>query len=166
MRGRKLQVDWQEDEQTLYQLYKQEKDHQDHTRLQALRLLRQGRTEKEVAQIVGVHLRTVQRWVAWYREGGVGEVLRHRHGGQGGREPKLTPEQGQALKEQACRGEFRTIWDGVRWVKEKFGIEYTYWGMRWVFERLGLKKKVPRRVAPQAVGQAQEAWNKGAQLPS
>ena len=86
MRGRKLEVDWQEDEQTLYELYKQERDHQNRTRLQALWLLRRGYTEKEVAQIVGVHIRTVQRWVSWYREGSVGNIFRHRHGGHGGKE--------------------------------------------------------------------------------
>lgn len=40
MNGRPLRIDWQEDEQTLYQLYKQEKDHQNRTRLHALWLIR------------------------------------------------------------------------------------------------------------------------------
>jgi transposase len=166
MRGRKLEVDWQEDEQTLYELYKQERDHQNRTRLQALWLLRRGHTEKEVAQIVGIHIRTVQRWVSWYREGGVENILGHRHGGHGGQESRLTLEQEQELKEKSREGEFRTIWDGVAWVKETFGIEYTYWGMRWVFERLDLKKKVPRQVAPQASEEKQEAWKKGGWQPS
>lgn len=166
MRGRKLEIDWQEDEQTLYELYKQERDHQNRTQLQALWLLRQGHTEKEVAQVVGVHIRTVQRWVSWYREGGVEEVLRRRHGGHGGKESKLSPEQEQELKEESRKGEFRTIWDGVAWVQETFGIEYTYWGMRWIFDRLDLKKKVPRQVAPQASEEEQEAWKKGAWQPS
>ena len=53
MYGRRLQTDWQEDEETLRRLYRQEEDHQNRTRLQALRLLRQGRSMKEAAQIVG-----------------------------------------------------------------------------------------------------------------
>jgi transposase len=99
--------------------------------------------------------------VAWYREDGVTEILQHRHGGHGGPESRLTPAQEQALKEESRQGTFRTIGDGVRWVKENFGIDYTYWGMRWVFERLDLKKKVPRQVAPQASEEQQEAWKKG-----
>ncbi|MEA3345555.1 MAG: helix-turn-helix domain-containing protein [Chloroflexota bacterium] len=143
MSGGRIQLDWQEDEQTLYELYRQETDHQDRTRLQALWLLRQGRTQEEVAEVVGFSARTVRRWVAWYREGGLEEVLQHRHGGHGGPEPKLTPEQEQALKEESRKGTFRTIWDGVEWVKEKFDVEYTYWGIakhaygeRWIFDRL------------------------------
>jgi len=33
--------------------------------------------------------------------------------------------------------------------------------MRWVFDRLELKKKVPRRIVPQASAAEQEAWKKG-----
>lgn len=165
MSGRRTQVDWQEDEQTLYELYKQETDHQDRTRLQALWLLRQGRTQEEVAEVVGFSVRTVRRWVSWYREGGLEEVLQHRHGGHGGPESRLTPEQEQALKEESRKGTFRTIGDGVEWVKENLGVEYTYWGMRWVFDRLDLKKKVPRQAAPQASEEEQAAWKKGGSQP-
>lgn len=59
MRGRRLPIRWQEDEATLYKLYKQQKDYQHRKRLQALWLLRQGRLVNEVAEIVGVHVRVV-----------------------------------------------------------------------------------------------------------
>lgn len=158
--ARPLRIDWQEDEQMLYELYKQEKDHQNRTRLQALWLLRPGRSMKEVAGLVGVHYRTVQEWVAWYRKGGVDEVLRHRHGGHGGQKRRLNEEQEEELKAKAEAGEIRTIQDGVEWAKI-YGVEYTYWGMRWVFYRLELKKKVPRPKSPQASAEQQEAWKKG-----
>jgi transposase len=164
MKGRPLQIDWQEDEQTLYQLYKQEKDHQNRTRLQALWLIRQGRSMKEVAQIVGVHYRTVQEWVAWYRKGGVEEVLHHRHGGHGGPKRRLTSQQEDELKEQASQGEIRAIWEAVDWVDKQFGVKYTYWGMRGVFQRLKLRSKIPRPSSPQASEEAQEAWKKGGLL--
>lgn len=159
--ARKLQIDWQESEEELYQLYKQEKDHQNRTRLQALWLLRPGRTMKQVASLVGVHYRTLQEWVAWYREGGVAEVLEHRHGGHGGPQGRLSEEEEAELKAKAKAGELRTIHDGVEWARSQ-GVEYTYWGMRWVFYRLGLKKKVPRQKAPQASAEEQAAWKKGA----
>ncbi len=162
MRGRRLQIDWREDEQTLYNLYRKEKDPQRRSRLQALWWLRKGHSLRETAQVVGVHYRTLQDWVAWYRQGGVEEILRHRHGGHGGRKPRLTPEEEAQLKELAAQGVLRTIWDGVIWARETCGVSYTYWGMRWVFARLNLRKKVPRPVAPQASLEAQEEWKKGA----
>ena len=111
--ARPLRIDWREDEQTLYRLYRPEKDHQDRTRLQALWLLRPGGSMKEVADLIGVHYRTVQEWVAWYRKGGVEEVRRHRHGGHGGPERYLSKGQEAELKGKAEAGEIRTIHDGV-----------------------------------------------------
>jgi transposase len=159
--ARKLRLDWQESEEELYQLYKREKDHQNRTRLQALWLLRPGRTMQEVSGLVGVHYRTVQEWVAWYRTGGVEEVLSHRHGGHGGQGRRLSEEQEVELKAKAEAGEMRTIQDGVEWAKKAHGVEYTYWGMRFVFYRLGLRKKVPRPKSPKASAEKQEAWKKG-----
>jgi len=159
--ARRLQIDWQEDEQTLYKLYKQEKDVQNRTRLHALWLLRTGRPMTEVAPLVGVHYRTLQEWVAWYRQGGILEVLSHRHGGHGGRERRLSPEQEAELVSKAEAGEMRTIWDGVRWAREAHGVEYSYWGMRRVFARLGLRKKVPRPKSPKTSAAEQAAWKKG-----
>lgn len=161
MDRRALQLDWHEDEATLYGLYKHAKDPQDRTRLQALWLLRQGHSIQQVAQTVGVHARTVQDWVAWYRRGGVAEVLRHRHGGHGGKRSRLTEAQETELKAKASAGEIRTIRDGVEWAHTTHQVTYSYWGMRWVFDRLGLKKKRPRPRSPKASEQQQAAWKKG-----
>lgn len=159
--ARQLQIDWQEDKQTLYELYKQEKDAQNRQRLQALWLLRPGRPMTEVARLVGVHYRTLQDWVVWYRQGGIAEVLSHRHGGHGGQERRLSPEQEAELIEKAEAGELGTIWDGVAWAREAHAVAYSYWGMRWVYARLELKKKVPRPKSPKASAEAQAAWKKG-----
>jgi transposase len=157
----RLQMDWHEDESSLKRLYQQEKDHQNRTRLQALWYLRQGRTIGEVAELVGVHYRTVQDWVAWYRRGGISEVLSRRHGGARSRKRRLTGDQEAELKALAEAGEIRTIWDGVHWAEQEYGVTYTYWGMRGGFDRLELRKKVPRQRNPKASAAQQEAWKKG-----
>jgi transposase len=153
-------VDWGEDVETLRTLYLSEKDHQDRTRLQALWYLRQGHTINETCERIGKSSRTIQNWIAWYRLGGVEEVLGRRHGGSrnGGR--RLSPEQEQDLKEQAEQGKIRTIWDGVHWSQEQ-GVKYRYGGMRKVFDRLKLRKKMPRPRNPKANIPQQEWWKKG-----
>jgi transposase len=161
----RLQVEWQEDEATLKSLYQREKDHQNRMRLQALWYLRQGRTIGETAELLGVHYRTIQKWVAWYRQGGVTEVQSHRHGGSRPRERRLTSEQEAGLKVLAEAGKIRTIWDGVHWAEEEHGVTYTYWGMRGVFDRLELRKKVPRQRNPKASAKQQVAWKKGDSVP-
>ncbi len=149
--ARQLQIEWQEDEQTLYARYKQEKDYQHRTRLQALWLVRQGRRLRQVAD---------------YRQGGLAEVLRHRWGGHGGKARRLTAEQEAALRAQASRGDIRTVQEGVAWARKTCQVEYSYWGMRWVFDRLELKKKVPRPRHPKVSVEEQAAWKKGASQPS
>lgn len=162
----RLQIEWQEDEATLKRRYLAEKDAQNRTRLQALWQLRRGQTTTAVAELVGKHSRTIQDWVAWYRQGGLEEVLRRRHGGHGGKSSWLTAEQLAELKAAARAGQVRSIWDGVQWAQEQHDVRYTYWGMRGVFARLGLRKKVPRPRNPKASAEQQEAWKKGGSAPS
>ena len=162
MCARRLHIEWQEDADTLFRLYKEEEEPELRVRWHALWLLRRGYTVAEVEKVLGVHERSVRRWIKWYRVGGVAEVRRHRRGGRQGRTPKLTPEQQEQLKARAAEGHFRTIEDAVEWVRETFKVEYTYWGMRSLFVRLKIKRKVPRPVAVKADAEAQAAWKKGA----
>ena len=162
MRGRVMHMLWQEDEVTLRQHDRDERAGELRPRLQALWLLRQGRRLREVAPLVGVHYRTVQQWVAWYRQGGVAEVRRHRSGGRQGGLRRLTAAQEAALVAHAAAEGFTTVGEVAAWVERQWGIHYTYWGMRHVVQRLGLKKKVPRPLAAKASLPAPEAWKRGA----
>ena len=159
--ARKLKIEWQDDVATLGAAYRKAKALQDRQRLQALWLLRQGRSMAEIAAIVGVHYRTVQEWVSWYRHGGIEAVLVHQHGGSRAHSRRLSAVQEAELKQKADAGEIRRIEDGVVWAQETHQVEYTYWGMRHVFARLGLRQKVPRPRNPKASEAQQEAWKKG-----
>ncbi len=156
--GRPWRCDWQHNSDELFHAYHQATDPHLRTRYHALWLLRGGRPLQEVATLIGVAYRTVQTWVAWYRQGGLEDVTRRRQGG--GAPAKLTGEQMNALKAQADTGAFRTRWDAIQWVREQYGVVYTSGGMREVFLRLRLKKKVPRPQNPKASVADQTAWKK------
>jgi len=85
MRGRRFLVTWWEADtaEALKGAYQGEGDLEFRRRLHGLWLLRCGWGLLSVAQAVGIHYRTVQRWAGWYREGGVGNVLSHKMGGKG-----------------------------------------------------------------------------------
>lgn len=165
-RGRPLELNWQESSKDLYERYRRERNPELRIRYHALWLVSQGRTEREAARIVGVDERTVGRWISWYRQSGIGEIARRRRGGRQGRRSRLSPEQLAALKAKVAEGEFRTIGEAVEWVKQNFRQHYTYWGMRSLFQRLHFKKKVPRPLGQKASLEAQDAWKKGAWVPS
>ena len=73
--GRPLEIDWQESIEELEALYYQEKNGHKRVRLRAFLLLRAGDSLIEVSESEKVSYRTLKRWVAWYRTGGLQEVL-------------------------------------------------------------------------------------------
>ncbi len=162
MRGRRLRIDWQEDEATLRQRYRAEPDPDLRPRWHARWLLRQGRSATEVARLVGVHRRSVQRWLSWYRHGGLAAVRQHRQGGRQGRTAYLTAAQQQQLVAETAQGTLRTAGEAVRWVAQQFGVTYTEWGMRSVLHRLRIGKQVPRPLAAKADLAAPATWKQGA----
>ena len=164
MLGRPFRIQWRDDdhEETLAGAYRREHDAELRPRLHALWLLRRGEHLGQVAHLLGVHYRTVQQWVAWYRTGGLAEVRRHRHGGRQGAPSRLTAQQRQILIDHAATGALATALDAVVWVEQHFGVPYTEAGMLSLFRRLHLKRKVPRPLAGQASLATQAAWEKGA----
>lgn len=117
-RGRPLVIAWRpgDDDGALKDAYRQERRADVRPRLHALWLLRTGRRVRDVAQLVGVHERTVQRWLGWYRDGGIAAVRAHRQAGTG--QPSfLTAAQQAQLREQAATGAFRTAAEVQQWVR-------------------------------------------------
>jgi transposase len=162
-RGRPLDVDWREEADALYARYRRETKPDLRPRWHALWLLRTGRTVREAARVLGVHERSVQQWVAWYRAGGVDAVAAHRKAGKGTR-ARLTAEQQAALVAEAATGRFRTAAEAVAWVRERFDAVYTVSGMHQLLRRLRCRPKVPRPLAEKADPAAQAAWQGGAAL--
>jgi transposase len=142
--GRQLQLEWNETAIELKERYLQEAHPQRRTRLQALWHLRCGKPLSEVAAIVGIAYRTLQYWVAWYRGGGLPEVLRRVKGYGSGSVAKLTALQQRALVAKIALGLFRTISDVLQWVVDRWGIAYSYSGIHDRLQQLGCAPKVPR----------------------
>ncbi len=163
MAGKRVAIKWQAEDtpEALRERYRKQEKGEVRTRLHALWLLRRGWGMEEVAEIVGVHYRTLQRWVGWYREGGVTEVCA-RHGGGHGQPAWLTPEQEAAVAEEAAQGTFTTAADVRRWVTDQFGVTYRLKGIYGLLRRVRCHPKVSRPMHAKADPEAQEAWKKGA----
>ncbi len=75
---RKLAVVWAAEDTAaaLHARYRAEAVIEVRTRLHALWLLRRGEPPVAVAAAVGVGLRSVHRWLQWYREGGLVKGIR------------------------------------------------------------------------------------------
>lgn len=166
-RGRKLRIEWAagDDAASLQARYRRERRADVRPRLHALWLVRTGRTTRETAAVLGVDERTVQRWLAWYRAGGL-TPLEARHAGSQGAPSFLTPEQRAELAEEVATGRFRTAAEIRRWVQAHWGVSYTEGGMYALLKRLRCAPKVPRPIHEQADHLAQTRWKKGGSRPA
>jgi transposase len=157
-----LAVEWagEDDAARLYARYRRERRADVRPRLHGLWLVRAGRSAREAAEVLGVHERTVTRWLEWYRAGGLAAVEGRHAGGQGA--PSfLTPAQREELAAEVATGRFRTAAQIRAWVAERWGVAYTEGGMYALLQRLGCAPKVPRPVHEKADTAAQARWKKG-----
>lgn len=163
MRGRPFRVAW-DDEDTVEGLktgYQGERDVGLRTRLHGLWLLRSGWRMKPVADAVGVDYRTVQRWVGWYREGGLAKVVSHKMGGKG-QEPYLSDQAQEEVATEVATGRFRTAVEIREWIVERYGVTYKMAGIYSLMGRLHCSTKVPRPMHEKADAEQQASWKKGA----
>src|SRR5690349_15600697 len=161
-RGRKLTVAWasEDDAASLYARYRRERRPDARPRLHGLWLVRTGKTTREASEVLGVEERTVQRWLAWYRAGGLAP-LEGRHAGSQGAPSYLTAEQKTELAEEVATGRFRTAAEIRAWVRERWGVSYTEGGMYALLHRLRCAPKVPRPIPEKTDQLAQARWKKG-----
>ena len=138
MVGRPFRVAWRPEDtpEALKAAYLAEKDGTLRSRLHGLWLLRSGRQMGEVASVLGVSYRAVQKWVAWYRTGGVEEVLSHRRQGKG-QAPFLSHDQELMLAEEVRSGRLATA-KGIRdWIESSYGVSYKVGSVYSLLARLG-----------------------------
>lgn len=161
--SRPVGVDWTETADELYARFTSERDLRRRQRLQALWLVRRGAAIGDAAELAGVGQRSLERWLGWYRQGGLAAVLTRVPGyGARGQPSRLTAEQQQALVAETATGAFRTYDEARIWVRAAFGVSYSYKGMYTLLARWGVHPKVPRPQAEKADPAAQAAWKGGA----
>jgi len=162
MAGRRLRVTWEaaDTAEALRRAYRSEGDGPVRMRLHGLWLLRSGRPVGAVAATVGVHYRTVQRWVRWYEAGGLAAVRAHRQGGAGP-QPRLSAAQQEQVACEVATGRFRSAAEIGAWIRTTFGVSYRPGGLTSLLARLQCAPKVPRPLHAKADLDAQERFKKG-----
>ena len=130
-------------------------------RVRMLRLLKSGECSNlaEAADALGYSWLQLQRWFAFYRQGGLQELLKSRVD-ERGRKELVTPEAFEELQEAMKRGQIATISQAHRFLSER-GIEYSHPdGVGQLLRRRKVKLKTGRPRHQRADLQEQEAFKK------
>jgi transposase len=128
-------------------------------------LLRDGKSNTEVARLIGVDVSSVKRWKRAWSQGGVAALSAKPNRG---RPPRLTLEQLQALSSLVRAGAqaagFRTdLWTCRRVaqvIRDRFGVTYHPDHVGRILHALGFSQQKPQRRARQRDEAAIEKWRK------
>jgi transposase len=151
--------------QDLDDLKELEKYHRYSHLFQRVRMLRLLKSEEcssmgEAARALGYSWRQCQRWFAFYRKGGIEELLKSRvH--ERGRQELVTPEALEDLKGAMKMGEIATIGQADEFLRERHGIEYAHPdGVGQLLRRHKIKSKTGRPRHEEADQGEQDAFKK------
>ena len=118
------------------------------SRIQSLLLLKEKRfkTRQELSNYLGVHKRTMEKWLSKYKDGGISEMLI----------PVIVKRESNLItssihKELKKRLEdshkgFLSYVHAHQWVNQKFGVKVKYHSLRnYMINKFGTKIKRPRK---------------------
>lgn len=120
----------------LLQAYEVSKDAATRTRYQAVRLYGEGYPEKEIEQITGCSRTSLMEWCRAYRADHSQGLVDKRVGGNSAKLSKLqieelqqrlhqyTPKELFGASVNTAKGQFWTVKDMMRIVREQYGVEY------------------------------------------
>ena len=131
-------------------------------RLQGIRLAMEGQDAyRRSAQIVRTTAATLNKWINWYREGGIEGLLSRPVGAEGGKEPRFTPQDWERFRAELAKGTWRTARDVQRRLRKTLGLKISRKEVYRHLGKLGARLKVGRRSHVKKDPVATEAFKTG-----
>jgi transposase len=160
-----IQKNWKEDFKSLY---KERGQQRYGIRLLALWKMQEGLTTKQVSIFIGKTEKTIRKWCRLYESGGV-ESLMSISSGRGLKvkikERELLKEEIENLQKNKTGGRIK-CGDIVRFVEEKFNINYSNSGMYKLLKRLGFVWITSRSRHPKSNPEQQLEFKKNSKRKS
>jgi len=161
--GKKAYLDIIESLPELKKLLSKQKKLKDEKRIKCLIDIKSKKFERrqEVSDSLGVHIRTLERWVNAYKSGGVLQML---HNKPKDKQSKIiTPEIHKAIEQRVndSHNPFLGYWDAQSWVNQEYGVDIKYQRIReYLIQHFKTKLKTPRKSHYKKDEQAEKAFLK------
>ncbi len=164
--GKRATITIRESLSTLRSLKRQQKSLRKEKRVYALICLKEEKfdTRQQLANHLGVHVRSLEKWVAQYNTYGISDLLEIKPKRKGSKIITAEIHEGLARRVHDAQHPFLGYWDAQRWVKEHYGVEVNYHRIReYLIQHFKTKVKRPRKSHVKKDAQAEDAFFKTAQ---
>ncbi len=119
------------------------------------------RTRQEVSDFLGIHIRTLERWLNNYKLAGINELLYDKPKNKRSRIITSEIHQGLAKRVNDPHNPFLGYWDAQIWVNKKYGVDVKYQRIReYLKQHFKTKLKAPRKSHYKKDEQAEKAFLK------
>lgn len=146
--GKTARLHIKETSEELKTLARKQKKPKNIDRIRSLQLIQSNKfnTRQELADYLGYHIRTMERWLSKYKKGGMDQMLipevleRKSH--------IVTPAIHQALHDRLHKEKegFKSYVEAQQWVEETFDVKMTYhWIRAYMIQHFKTKVKRPRK---------------------
>lgn len=119
------------------------------------------KTRQELANYLGVHIRSQERWVVKYKKEGISFLLTDQSKKRVSKIITKEIHQGLASRVTSSDSPFLGYWDAQNWVYEQYGVEIKYhWLRKYLIAHFKTKLKTPRKSHHKKDDKAVEAFLK------
>ena len=118
-------------------------------------------TRQDVSNYLGVHIRTLERWVVNYSTGGIDKMLTDTPKNKSSKIITSTIHEGLSSRVNDPNNPFLGYWDAQNWVKEHYGVDVKYQRIReYLIQHFKTKLKTPRKSHYKKDEEAEKAFLK------
>lgn len=119
------------------------------------------KTRQEVSDYLGIHIRTLERWIHTYKTTGINEMVHDKPKNKKSKIITNEIHQGLAERVNDPHNPFLGYWDAQIWVNEKYGVDIKYQRIReYLKQHFKTKLKSPRKSHYKKDEEAEKAFLK------
>jgi len=161
--GKKANLDITESVLELKRLLAKQKTLTGEKRLKSLLAIKSSKyeTRQGVADYLGIHIRTLERWISNYKAGGINQMLIDKPKNKTSKIITSAIHNGLSERVNDPHNPFLGYWDAQNWVKQEYGVDVKYQRIReYLIQHFKTKPKTPRKSHYKKDDKAEKAFLK------